>query len=302
MNLDTLGLDLEADIYDEGTDTRVFVASNIAPQVDGEGDSMIVIAFRGTASTTNLKTDFNWGQEALPKSFTDDQAEYQVHLNSNYDNEAGTLLPSPKVFKSQDRNEGGLREGADALLRSAPITRQAFACIHTGFLQSYNKIRDEVFDTVLEVYERQLSKALARCSESDESLPFVLPKIYITGHSLGGALGQLLALDISRNIEIKIGDIPDLQRPPKHVRYHSAESNFAIKRTFSVDESSSPTRTTITKPYLARHNSFPPRRKNDEAVASESVDFVHGMLSGIAFAGPKTKPRSLRPPIAGTMF
>lgn len=62
MNLDSVGLELEADIYNEQSDIRAFVASNISGQVDGECDSIIVVAFRGTCSTKNLATDFNWGQ------------------------------------------------------------------------------------------------------------------------------------------------------------------------------------------------------------------------------------------------
>jgi len=62
MNLDSVGLELEADIYNEQSDIRAFVGSNISGRVDGECDSIIVVAFRGTCSTKNLATDFNWGQ------------------------------------------------------------------------------------------------------------------------------------------------------------------------------------------------------------------------------------------------
>lgn len=57
MNLESLGLTLEGAVYDDITDTQVFVATNFAPQVDGEEDSTIVISFRGTASASNLQTD-----------------------------------------------------------------------------------------------------------------------------------------------------------------------------------------------------------------------------------------------------
>jgi hypothetical protein len=58
MNLEGLGLRLEGAVFDEVTDTQVYVATNIAPQVDGEEDSIIVISFRGTNSASNLQTDF----------------------------------------------------------------------------------------------------------------------------------------------------------------------------------------------------------------------------------------------------
>lgn len=57
MNLESLGLRMEGVVYDETTDTQVFVATNVASRVDGEEDSVIVVSFRGTASTSNLQTD-----------------------------------------------------------------------------------------------------------------------------------------------------------------------------------------------------------------------------------------------------
>ena len=46
MNLDSVGLELEADIFNEQSDIRAFVATNLSGQVDGESDSIVVIAFR----------------------------------------------------------------------------------------------------------------------------------------------------------------------------------------------------------------------------------------------------------------
>lgn len=46
MNLDSVGLELEADIFNEQSDIRAFVGSNLSGQVDGESDSVIVISFR----------------------------------------------------------------------------------------------------------------------------------------------------------------------------------------------------------------------------------------------------------------
>jgi hypothetical protein len=62
MSLETIGLRLEADIWDEGTDTNAFVCSNISDQVEGEEDTIIVITFRGTANRTNLGTDLRYKQ------------------------------------------------------------------------------------------------------------------------------------------------------------------------------------------------------------------------------------------------
>ena len=62
MRLDSIGLKLEHVIHDSETDTHGFVASNISEQVEGEEDSVIVVAFRGSASFSNLQTDFSFRQ------------------------------------------------------------------------------------------------------------------------------------------------------------------------------------------------------------------------------------------------
>ena len=70
MNIQSIGLQLEADIYDDETDTRAVVSTNSSSQVDGEEDSIIVVAFRGTASSTNLKTDLDFKQVSFIKRFS----------------------------------------------------------------------------------------------------------------------------------------------------------------------------------------------------------------------------------------
>ncbi len=62
MRLDSIGLRLEKAIHDEQTDTHGFVASNVSEQVEGEEDTIIVVAFRGSASLSNIKTDLSFRQ------------------------------------------------------------------------------------------------------------------------------------------------------------------------------------------------------------------------------------------------
>ncbi len=68
MRLDSIGLKLEHVIHDSETDTHGFVASNISEQVEGEEDSVIVIAFRGSASFSNIQTDFSFRQVSFLSS------------------------------------------------------------------------------------------------------------------------------------------------------------------------------------------------------------------------------------------
>jgi len=280
MNLNSVGLKLEVDIFDEDTDTRAFVATNMHPQIDGETDSIVVIAFRGTASSTNIKTDLNWNQEPLSNSFINGsqlKAEFQIKVQNSSDKEYGTC---PTFTMVQNETAEGIKtSGAEKILKTVPITRQAFPCIHSGFQYAYFKVRDEIINSVLKVYQRQLGKALERCSEN--SSPLKLPKIYLTGHSLGGALSQLLALDLATNVEI--------------CNINMKKENIGHKRSYSgvrsMREESILTR--------QRSNTCPPKRV--EMKDNQTTDFIHEMLSGLKF-DHHSENRSLRLPIAVYSF
>ncbi|KAL3803811.1 hypothetical protein HJC23_003973, partial [Cyclotella cryptica] len=122
-------------------------------------------------------------------------------------------------------------DGAKAIIRATPMARQALPCVHEGFLQNYLGVRQQIIETVLSVLKRQVDKAVERSRFSENSClfldpePITLPKIYVTGHSLGGSLAQLLALDLASNCEIVI----EQTLSPKFVDDHLRE------RTLSID-------------------------------------------------------------------
>jgi hypothetical protein len=238
MALESIGLHLEQSIIDESLHTQAFVASNISSQVDGEEDSIIVIAFRGTASSRNMKTDLTFRQVPLFDQITgtDKRATFQVRSDriDAYDTndhfwdtpmkKRDVLNISPvnvqegsdsTVYNWHDDRKSSLAtvsNGAKAVIKAVPMARQALPCVHEGFLEAYAHIRRQVLESVLAVLRRQFSHAVTRARLSVDSglekdMPLVLPKIYITGHSLGGSLAQLLALDIASNCEL-IVDIP----------------------------------------------------------------------------------------------
>ena len=100
--------------------------------------------------------------------------------------------------------------GAKEIIRATPMARQALPCVHEGFLRNYTKVRHELIAAILSVFKRQLDKAVERCRQREgtscghNSQPLTLPKLYITGHSMGGAFAQLLAIDLASNCEILI--------------------------------------------------------------------------------------------------
>jgi hypothetical protein len=62
MNLDALGLRLEGYVYDERTNAQAFIATTMVPQVDGDADSIIVVAFRGTSNVAHMQIDIRMRQ------------------------------------------------------------------------------------------------------------------------------------------------------------------------------------------------------------------------------------------------
>jgi hypothetical protein len=243
MALESIGLRLEHSIIDESLHTQAYVASNISSQVDGEEDSIIVIAFRGTANSTNMKTDLTFRQVPLFDQITgtDERATFQVrsdridafdtndHFWDTPMKRKDVLSISPVGVKKEndttaynwhDDKKSSLAtvsNGAKAVIKAVPLARQALPCVHEGFLEAYAPIRRQVLEGVLAVLQRQFSHAVTRAGLSVDSglekdMPLVLPKIYITGHSLGGSLAQLLALDIASNCELVV-DVPS---PSEH--------------------------------------------------------------------------------------
>lgn len=142
---------------------------------------------RGTCSSKNLKTDFNWGQETLPYTFisgADKQPEFKLNISKVLDTEAGKRGKC-SVIRNEEATSHTLIEEADNILRNT-ILMQAFPCVHSGFIEVYNLVRDEIMDTVIKVFKRQIEKALQRCLENESNEgenPFILPKIYVTGVS-----------------------------------------------------------------------------------------------------------------------
>jgi hypothetical protein len=65
MNLEALGLRLEGYVYDERTNAQALIATNVVSQVDGEADSIIVVAFRGTSNVAHMQIDIRMRQVSL---------------------------------------------------------------------------------------------------------------------------------------------------------------------------------------------------------------------------------------------
>ena len=224
LNIEPMGLKVDHFIDDDESDTHAFVASNISEQVEGEEDSIIVVAFRGTASMSNIATDLTFSQVPLHEKVMSDSPAFSIRpgeqvavAESAWDMDEATpitivqdilLNRSASYEPPSDQEQATLlpaavSHGAKAVIRATPMARQALPCVHEGFQQSYMKVRQQLIEAILSVMKRQVDKAIERSRYAGNE-PITLPKIYLTGHSLGGCLSQILALDLASNIEIVI--------------------------------------------------------------------------------------------------
>lgn len=212
QNLEALGLKFETSISDEETDTWVYVCSNSHDQVDGDEDSIIVVSFRGTASVKNMMNDLKFRLVALPDAISgmDGTTPPSIFATDRYLKfDKGTFMAH-----LEDSTAPLTRK----MLKQTPAAKQALPCIHEGFLIAYSNIRSRLLESVVSLYQRQLKKSIHRWKTStehgkDSKAFFSLPKIYLTGHSLGGSLAQILALDLSCNFAIVV-DQANVQDDP----------------------------------------------------------------------------------------
>ncbi|KAG7344317.1 putative lipase [Nitzschia inconspicua] len=237
MNLDALGLRLEGYVYDERTNAQALIATNAVPQVDGEEDSIVVVAFRGTSNVAHMQIDIRMRQapimeqlmgvagaaiRILPDQVDIDDKDgwFWDTVREQYDDsghvkcvacwngaEAPHIPPTPTTCHERNASasstfEQTVAKGAKDLLKITPVAKNTFPMIHEGFQDAYNQIRKQIFDLLVPVLHRQVAKAATASSTSvASSEPLALPKIYCTGHSLGGSLAQIFALDLASNCE-----------------------------------------------------------------------------------------------------
>ena len=106
-------------------------------------------------------------------------------------------------------------------LDSEPSLRTAM--VHSGFLSSYRSVAT----ALAQLLERLLLLPPVEPDSADEDLGWT---IYITGHSLGGALATLLAFDISRAAAGLLSPPPDPGSTSSYDPYHQCGESEALAR------------------------------------------------------------------------
>merc|ERR1711920_396112 len=82
--------------------------------------------------------------------------------------------------------------------------------VHRGFWEYYSSVREEIRDTVRKLLDARRQSMLSRDKSENSSgvplyrsknefAPGIMPEVCVTGHSLGGALSVLMAIDLEMN-------------------------------------------------------------------------------------------------------
>ncbi|DBA04956.1 TPA: hypothetical protein N0F65_006958 [Lagenidium giganteum] len=151
LNLEQYGFELITHLRSNLTDTHAVVASN-------HDHKRLVIAFRGTTSKQNWKSNLRFHQDVV-------------------------------WIKSR----GGIRRDKTCMERlkdcaaKIPILNMALPRVHSGFWKAYASVRTELKEVVRLVMDEN---------------PGIT--VYVTGHSMGGALAVLAAYDLAANFSIKV--------------------------------------------------------------------------------------------------
>lgn len=233
-DLDHLGLAVEYEIHSKVLDLHTFIAVDKARK-------RIVIAFRGTTGLHNVATDLTLSQVNLPdlklplklsesnsrskiksslvRKIIDWFVKWRDRLEQNYPDE----IVCNHEFGLFDVITNDDIKGAvsTANLTTAASDEVGDYCpsvmsprVHSGFWNAYSLVRLEIYKGIYKVMRKFCFLDVESGADDLGSWD-----IYVTGHSLGGALATIASLDLTINLKalleasgiLQNGHLPNLE-------------------------------------------------------------------------------------------
>ena len=151
----------------------------------------MIISFRGTAGAINVKLDMQWKSRSVSQLYW-----YGTNLPDKIkDSVNWQKCVRPEIaqyYQTRPRSmEHASTSSLSLILQSSSSSRideedtldLPHVEIHGGFVCAFDALRGELMETVL--------KFCSECLDNNE-----IPRFFITGHSLGGAIAQICGLSM----------------------------------------------------------------------------------------------------------
>jgi len=177
MDLKPLGLQLVAAFRDDENDTRGFLARS---------PTRLVLAFRGTLTMKNVRTDLKLAQSSLYDCIDLPDGNTWFDPGELRTSESDTDEDLSRSQRSKKKKGTFCYNCCQRLANAVPCLQSTVPRVHAGFASSYKSIRQHVLAAV--------QKALR-----EEYAP-----LYVCGHSLGAGIGALAAYDIATKVGLEM--------------------------------------------------------------------------------------------------
>ena len=152
-----------------------------------KGNSDMVISFRGTASAVNAKLDMQWKKKDISEEYWYSNLPYSLKVNELFLKWVRPRIRDEIIQDCKNKTIDDEIMQDDKLINNinddeSPLGIKTVG-IHGGFVSAFSCIRAELVDTILKFYQD--------CDKEGK-----LPRFFVTGHSLGGAIAQLCGLSL----------------------------------------------------------------------------------------------------------
>lgn len=225
IDLFSLGYNLVCECHNVETDSSGFVATPsyfTGAELSDNANAfrykdMVIVSFRGTNGITNVATDLKFAQCPLPVlALNKEQFGQNVlalckrYMTSDRSAAGMNCDVSEPIVEDGDDNPWSwahLQESFTSQVLSLGVTpstiNPALPRIHKGFWEAYAAIRHQVLAGVVDALVSGIDSQIRQLQQLDpnECMPHFQPlRIYVCGHSLGGAIAAFASLDLVHNI------------------------------------------------------------------------------------------------------